>query len=193
MEKPVRRNAIRATMPHVVTQWETGQWPREGIHARRAKSASENLRPIAISPTNRKSDGPRTKPNLLGPPENDQWDIGSIRHIKQASIDMSTPISAIDSAFELPCNDIHDSPNSSTHSFSIAELEDTSPIAIQSKRLVYPASSASLVVPAFPAPPKGLHLRNQSMEFKCNGTTVSLAILVGPFRKLILDISPVPS
>jgi len=167
-------------MPHVVTQWETGQWSREGIESRRARANSEYLRPITFSPTDRYSGGLRTKKslNFPGTPESNRWDFGSIRHIKQGSTELSTPVSAVDSIFELPCNESHASPNSSTHSSFMVELEDTSPVAVRnSKRLVSPASSTSLVTPIFPAPPKGLHLRNHSMDFKSAGNTVSLTIL----------------
>jgi hypothetical protein len=167
-------------MPHVVTQWETGQWSREGIESRRARANSEYLRPITFSPTDRYSGGLRTKRglNFPGTPgESNRWDFGSIRHIKQGSTEMHTPVSAVGSVFELPGNKFHESPNSSTHSSFIAELEDTSPFAVQ-KRLISPVSSTSSAMPAFPAPPKGLHLRNQSLEFKCDGSTVSLNILV---------------
>jgi len=185
METPVRRNAMRATMPHVVTQWESGQWSREGIDARRARANSEHLKPIAFSPTDRNSGGLRlrTRPNLnfLGTSENDRWDFGSIRHIKQCSTDMRTPISAVDSVFELPCTPAHDSPSSSTHSSFIAELEDTSPVAAHSKRLVSPSVAASLSLAPLQVTPKPVHLRNRSMEFKCDGNTVSLP----PFSCLV--------
>ncbi len=182
-------------MPHVVTQWESGQWTHEGSDARRVKSTSEYLRPIPVSPpANRNSGGlsPRPNMNLLGTPGSDLWDFGSIHHIKQGCTETGTPISAVESVFELPSNDIHESPNSSTHSSFIAELEDTSPIAVQSKRPAPPASPS--VLPAFPAPPKGLHLRDRSMELKCNGNTVSLTTFSTlAERKLILRISLVPS
>jgi hypothetical protein len=166
-------------MPPVVTQWEAGQWSREGIESRRARANSEYLRPITFSPTDRYSGSLRTKKssNFPGTPESNRWDFGSIRHIKQGSTEMRTPLSTVDSVFEPPGNKSHESPNSSTHSSLIAELEDTSPFAAQ-KRLVSPVSSISSAMPAFPAPPKGLHLRNQSLEFKCDGSTVSLNILL---------------
>ena len=112
-------------MTHVVTQWETGQWAREGIESGRARANSESLRPITFSPTNRHSGGLRTKKdlNFPGTPESGRWDFGSIRHIKQGSTEMRTPVSAVDSVFELPCNESHASPNSSAHSSFMAELE----------------------------------------------------------------------
>jgi hypothetical protein len=192
METPVRRNALRATMPlpHVVTQWETGQWSREGIDARRARANSEYLKPIAFSPTDRNSGGLRKRPslNFLGTPESDRWDFGSIRHIKQCSTEMRTPISAVDSVFELPCTEARDSPNSSTHSSFIAELEDTSPVVVHSKRLISPAAASSLASslasPPLQVIPKPLHLRNRSMDFKCDGNTVSLLFFAWSFIKL---------
>jgi len=181
MDTPVRKNAMRATMPHVVTQWEAGQWSREGIESRRARANSEYLRPITFSPTDRHSTGLRTKAslNFPGTPDSNRWDFGSIRHIKQGSTEMSTPVSAIDSIFELPCNQTHESPNSSTHSSFMAELEDTSPLAIRhSGRLASPASLASMALPPYSPPAKGLHLRNPSMEFRCDGNTVSLTVVI---------------
>jgi hypothetical protein len=177
METPVRRNAVRATMPHVVTQWEAGQWSREGIESRRTRANSEYLRPITFSPTDRYSGGLRTRAslNFPGTPDSNRWDFGSIRHIKQGSTDMITPVSAVDSIFELPCNQSHESPNSSTHSSFMAELEDTSPVAVRhSSRLASPTSSVSMALPPYTPLPEGLYLQNQSMEFRCDGNTVSL-------------------
>lgn len=175
-------------MPHVVTQWETGQWSREGIESRRARANSEYLRPITFSPTDRYSGGLRTKSSLQfpGTPESNRWDFGSIRHIKQASTEMSTPVSAVDSIFELPCNESHESPNSSTHSSFMAELEDTSPFAVRHpKPLVSPAPSSSLATPLPAASPRGLHLRNRSMDFKFAGNTVSLTVSFAVLQNLI--------
>ena len=166
-------------MPHLVTQWETGQWSREGIESGRARANSESLRPITFSPTNRHSGGLRTKKNLNfpGTPEGGRWDFGSIRHIKQGSTEMRTPVSAVDSVFELPCNESHASPFSSAHTSFVAELEATSPVtARHSKRLVSPASSTPLARPLYPALPKGLHLQDHSMDFKSAGNTVSLTM-----------------
>lgn len=164
-------------MPHLVTQWETGQWSREGIESGRARANSESLRPITFSPTNRHSGGLRTKKNLNfpGTPEGGRWDFGSIRHIKQGSTEMRTPVSAVDSVFELPCNESHASPFSSAHTSFVAELEATSPVtARHSKRLVSPASPTPLARPLYPALPKDLHLQDHSMDFKSAGNTVSL-------------------
>jgi hypothetical protein len=192
----VRRNALRTTMPlpHVVSQWETGQWSREGIDARGARANSEYLKPIAFSPTDRNSGGLRTRPslNFLGTPESDRWDFGSIRHIKQCSTEMRTPISAVDSVFELPCAEARDSPNSSTHSSFIAELEDTSSVVVYSKRPVPPAAASSLTSPPLQVSPKPLHLRNRSMDFKCDGNTVSLVFRL-VFHRADSVLSLVPS
>jgi hypothetical protein len=170
-------------MPHVVTQWDAGQWSREGIESRRARANSEYLRPSTFSPTDRYSGGLRTKTSLHfpGTPESNRWDFGSIRHIRQGSTDISTPVSAVDSIFELPCNESYQSPNSSTHSSFMAELEDTSPAAIRHSRpLASPASSVSLATPSLPATPRGLHLRNHSMDFKSAGNTVSMTVIHRP-------------
>ncbi len=164
-------------MSHVVTQWENGQWLRESLEPRRARASSEYLRPIVYPTTERNSLGLRTKKslNFPGTPESNLWDFGSIRHIKQSSKDMQTPDSPVDSIFELPCNETHKSPNSSTHSSFIAELEDTSPVAAH-KLLVSPASSTPLSMPPSPTRPEGLHLRDKSMEVKGDIDTVSLSV-----------------
>ncbi|KAN0102093.1 hypothetical protein V8E51_012603 [Hyaloscypha variabilis] len=168
-------------MPHVVTQWEAGQWSREGIESRRTRANSEYLRPITFSPTDRYSGGLRTRAslNFPGTPDSNRWDFGSIRHIKQGSTDMITPVSAVDSIFELPCNQSHESPNSSTHSSFMAELEDTSPVAVRhSSRLASPTSSVSMALPPYTPLPEGLYLQNQSMEFRCDGNTPRAVIKV---------------
>jgi hypothetical protein len=100
--------------------------------------------------------------SLLATPENERWDFGSIRHIRQYYSDDYTPISAVDSIFELPCDGAFGSPNSSNHSSFIAELEDTSPIVL-AKFSPHISSDKSPVFPQITAQPTIL---NPRMEFK---------------------------
>lgn len=152
MTSPSPRTALRATMPHVITQWQAEQFRQEDPRSRKslrpAKSHGDFLS-MSTAPT-RKQPGtyPRSlRPALSTVPPNEVWDFGSIRHIRQGSSDVitptsaaesiireytseaSTPASAVDSIFELPSADIINthSPGSSTHSCFMAELEDTSP------------------------------------------------------------------
>lgn len=66
---------------------------------------------------------------------NKQWDIGSIRHIRQTSCNSDlTPDSAVESIFDAYSAGPYESPstpNSSSHSSFVAELEDTSPAPIK--------------------------------------------------------------
>ncbi|KAE8447985.1 hypothetical protein EG329_009908 [Mollisiaceae sp. DMI_Dod_QoI] len=130
-------------MPHVATQWQTGQYQRGSYDSRLStghlRKSSEYLRPIAIPPPRPGHRHPgvvRQSPSMsfLGSPENEKWDFGSIRHIRQYSFDTTTPVSAVDSVFELPSASSYDSPSSSTHSSFVAELEDTSPLAVRSQK-----------------------------------------------------------
>lgn len=87
---------------------------------------------------------------LVNMPENQHWDIGSIRHIREPSSasEGATPDSAVDSIFEHPSAVPADSPNSSVASpypsFAV-ELEDTSPY-------VQPRKSKAVVETPYIAP-----------------------------------------
>ena len=119
-------------MPHVAAQI-VYQWPTGEIRSREVgstvKRSAEFLRPETAVPRRREpADTEMPSLSLLVTnPDNPRWDIGSIRHIRNASQN-DTPISAVDSVFELPsASSYEETPNSSTHSLFVAELEDTSP------------------------------------------------------------------
>lgn len=158
-------------MPHVASQWNSGQHQRGSYDARlstgKARKSTEYLRPIAIPPS-RPGRQPRQSPNMsfLATPDTERWDFGSIRHIRQHSSETKTPVSAVDSVFELPSATSYNSPNSSTHSSFIAELEDTSPMALQTQK---PSVQRSSI--ASPA------VSHSSMEFKCAEMTVRLNLV----------------
>jgi len=123
-------------MPHVAAQMRSGDSPRETFDTRQAtitsRRSGELQRPVTPSPRGRrKTTGANQMPSLslLSMPKNSHWDFGSIRHIREQSSDF-TPVSATESVFELPSGRPGDSPDSSIHSLFIAELEDTSPIAV---------------------------------------------------------------
>jgi hypothetical protein len=185
---------MKDTVPHVITQWKSGQTSKEGLERkqahRRAKASSEYgvyLKPV-ISPTRTRPRGAKSVSSLslLGTPENERWDFGSIRHIRQHSSDAYTPISAVDSVFERPCDGAFGSPNSSNHSSFIAELEDTSPIAM-AKLSPFLSSDKSPVFPETIAKPIIL---NPRMEFKTADITVSLRTYPFSASKLIVHSVP---
>ncbi|KUJ10766.1 uncharacterized protein LY89DRAFT_723346 [Mollisia scopiformis] len=171
MESPTRLRP-RGSMPHVASQWNSGQHQRGSYDARlstgKARKSTEYLRPIAIPPS-RPGRQPRQSPGMsfLATPETERWDFGSIRHIRQHSSETKTPVSAVDSVFELPSATSYNSPNSSTHSSFIAELEDTSPMALRTQKPSVQRSST-----ASPA------VSHSSMEFKCAEMTSRAVIKV---------------
>lgn len=169
MESSTRPRA-RGSMPqpHVASQWQPVQLQRGSYDSRlsagRSRKSTEYLRPIAIPPprpNNKHHSIVRQSPSMsfLGSPENEKWDFGSIRHIRQYSQD-TTPTSAVDSVFELPSATWYESANSSTHSSYIAELEDTSPMAVRT------------VKPSPPSPVTSAAASHSSMEFKSSEMTV---------------------
>jgi hypothetical protein len=172
MESP-RRLRPKASMPHVSSQWQSGDSQRASCDARLstgpARKSTEYLRPIAIPPC-RPMRHIRQSPSMsLLTPDNDRWDFGSIRHIRQYSSENKTPTSAVDSVFELPSATSAASfysPNSSTHTSFIAELEDTSPMALRSQDITTPNS-----------PFKSPAISHSSMEFKSSQITVCLSLL----------------
>jgi hypothetical protein len=177
---------MRDTVPHVATQWQSGQISKEGLERkqahRRAKASSEYLRPI-VSPARPRQRGAKSVSSLsfLATPENERWDFGSIRHIREPSSDAYTPISAVDSIFELPSGEAFGSPNSSNHSSFIAELEDTSPIAL-AKFSPLISSDKSPVFPYMTAQPT---VFNPRMEFKTADITASSRVYLFIAPKLI--------
>ncbi|KAF4637796.1 hypothetical protein G7Y89_g283 [Cudoniella acicularis] len=121
-------------MPHVITQWKPGSSVKDGI---KGKERGEKKSKLGLRRQRSDLTSPSTA-SLQSTPKGKRWDFSSIRHIRQSS-DGSTPKSAIDPVFELPASNQNESPTSSTPSF-LAELEDTSRIAIHSKRSMFPGS-----------------------------------------------------
>ncbi len=158
-------------MPHVVTQWHAEKSELEMSKSRTQlqtpKIPSEYLIPIWIEPSYRKRVPNIQSPSLASSAisAHEPWDFGSIRQIRQYSSSSNTPISAVESVFELPSADIINSPNSSIHSYYVAELEDTSPCP--STISARPRGHSSPVKPSVVSP--------SMMEFKTTQITVSLA------------------
>jgi hypothetical protein len=133
------------SIPHIFTQWEPGQFSRAAPHGLErissGKRTDEFLRPNT-SPRRKYVKVDTVSPatpsgrSLLATPESNRWAFDTSRNLRQSPSELSI----VDSIFELPSGVPEDSPASSTHSF-IAELEDTSPIAIYSKRSALPGSS----------------------------------------------------
>lgn len=127
-------------MPHVASQMWAGQLERPDVSHRRAATLSARSldfqRPTTAPPRRpRKMSNAESVPSLsLLMPENQPWDFGSIRHIRQPShgtppFTPRTPFSSVDSIFDLPSGvsaASSDTPISSTQSSFVAELEDTS-------------------------------------------------------------------
>ena len=133
----------RLTMPHVITQFKPGQFSRDGLSLKermKAEKRATDALKSNKSPSKKHGDGASS----AGPstPKSKRWDFGTIRHKKQsASSDsnISSPKSAISPVFEMEQIDSAVSPNSSVDSSPwVFELEDTSQIAIHSKRSMYP-------------------------------------------------------
>lgn len=132
------------SIPHIFTQWEPGQFSRAAPHGLErissGKKTDEFLRPNT-SPRRKYVKVDMVSPatpsgrSLLATPESNRWGFDTSRNLRQSPSELSI----VDSVFELPSGVPEESPASSTHSF-IAELEDTSPIAIHSQRSAFPGS-----------------------------------------------------
>ncbi|KAF7860520.1 uncharacterized protein EAF02_010754 [Botrytis sinoallii] len=125
-------------MPHVVSQMQPKERPQQTHNSKRTmiKNAvsQDNLRP-STTPRCRNANGPTPTLSLLVTPQG-AWNYTPGRqHSKQFSPDRMTPISAVDSVFELSSPATNASPNSATSSF-IAELEDTSPGAAKPQKVI---------------------------------------------------------
>lgn len=119
-------------MPHVASQM-LDERSSDGIRTSKQavatmKRSTEYQRPATATQSQKRPLDARlpSLSLLVTNPGNSHWDFGSIRHIRKAS-DNITPISGVESVFELPSAISYDTPNSSTHSLFVAELEDTSP------------------------------------------------------------------
>ncbi|KAG9232846.1 hypothetical protein BJ875DRAFT_485680 [Amylocarpus encephaloides] len=136
----------RLTIPHVITQWKPGQFSRDGTSvkeknkaekksnesAKSCKSAMKKQQAVdAVSLSNS---------SIQATPKSKRWDFGTIRHRRQASSETAiTPRSAIDPVFEKEETTSPETPSSSANSSPwVFELEDTSQIALHSKRSAFP-------------------------------------------------------
>jgi hypothetical protein len=123
-------------MPHVVTQMGTEEQSRKALSRREAAIISKRSGEFRRAPPSpmRRINGTDLKPlpslSLLAMPENGHWDFSSVRHIRRQPSNEFTPLSATESVYDLPSGGPRDTPNSSTHSLFIAELEDTSQIVM---------------------------------------------------------------
>jgi hypothetical protein len=141
-----KQSAIhRLTMPHVITQWKPGQFSRDGSSVKEKNKAEKRANDAAKSvrsPAKKQSGG--ISPSGTGipaTPKSKRWDFGTIRHKRQASSEntMISPNSAVSPVFEMENIESAVSPNSSVDSSPwVFELEDTSQIALHSKRSMYP-------------------------------------------------------
>jgi hypothetical protein len=123
-------------MPHVASQI-FGERPSDEFQTSKQamNTSAEFQRPTtAMQPRKRPlENGLPSLSLLVTSPDNPHWDFGSIRHIRKAS-ENATPISAVESVFELPsAGSCKATPNSSTNSLFVAELEDTSPHTLKTR------------------------------------------------------------
>jgi hypothetical protein len=176
-------------MPHVITQWHSGHSLRESVDGRQptslksAKSSYDIRRSAPISPRKRDPGGVRPTPslNLLVTPGSTRWDFGANQHTRHYSPDAFTPMSGVDSVFEPPSAHQIESPNSSTHSSCIAELEDTStPVVARAKKQF------------IPKPTKVSPIANATMQFKTTKISVRLLLPNLPSSILTFHASHVP-
>lgn len=125
--------ARRIIMPHVVSQMQQREKPQQSYTPKRAmmktSASQDNLRP-PVAPRRQNTNSMTPTLSLLVTPH-DAWNYTSTRQqLNHFSPDRITPISAVDSVFELSSAMTNGSPNSAVSSF-IAELEDTSPGAVK--------------------------------------------------------------
>ncbi|PQE09550.1 hypothetical protein CJF30_00010643 [Rutstroemia sp. NJR-2017a BBW] len=119
-------------MPHVVSQMGPREWPQQ-IDRRvtmKTQALNNSLKPPSTSPRRRNTNGTTPSLSLLVTSNNgNYWSSEANRqNLRQFSPDKYTPVSAVDSVFELSSANTAGSPDSV---ISIAELEDTSPNAVK--------------------------------------------------------------
>jgi hypothetical protein len=161
-----KQSAIyRLTMPHVITQFKPGQFSRDGPSIKeriRAEKRAGDAAKSSKSPLKKQSNG--ISPggaSMPVTPKSKRWDFGTIRHKRQASseVTMSSPRSAVSPVFEMEHIDSAISPNSSVDSSPwVFELEDTSQIALHSKRSIYPGPQLEFQSSAITVSPHHLSL-----------------------------------
>jgi hypothetical protein len=119
-------------MPHVVSQMGPREWPQQNDPrvTTKAQALNNNLKPPSVPPRRRKTNGTTPSLSLLVTSNNgNYWSSEANRlNLRQFSPDKYTPVSAVDSVFELSSPNTAGSPDSV---ISIAELEDTSPNAVK--------------------------------------------------------------
>lgn len=161
-------------MPHVVSQWQSDHFPRRDMDIRGSTqlekaTSSEFLRPVQISiRRSRRPGGVRPTPSLKlrAARDDERWDYGSSRaDWEQTAWEQSgggrTPSSSVESVFEMYSSGSYGSPNSSTNSSFVAELEDTALVTRPSRRSAPPASN------------KMVYISPSSMEFQTTDLSVS--------------------
>lgn len=166
MNSPTPQTRPRAAMPHVVTQWQSGQpsWERrDEIRPPKLSTPSHHPNPSPLRSRHRSQGNLKQRPSpaLPATPERGKWDFASTKPMWQYQ-DQDTPTSTVESVFELPSGTTR-SPNSSRNSLFVAELEDTSPLAVRKQRSTFPATSK----------PQESRNGNATMEFRSVELTVS--------------------
>jgi hypothetical protein len=143
--KEKQPTVYRLTMPHVITQWKPGQFSRDSSSTKernRAEKRAGDALKSGRSPSKKQNDGiSPSSTSIPATPKSKRWDFGTIRHRRQASSEVTliSPDSAISPVFETEHIESAVSPNSSVDSSPwVFELEDTSRIALHSKRSMYP-------------------------------------------------------
>ncbi|KAG4435059.1 hypothetical protein IFR05_009449 [Cadophora sp. M221] len=166
-------------MPHVISQWQSDHIPRRDLDIRgstqlQKATSSEFLRPVQISiRRSRRAGGVRPTPSLKLRAARDDacWDYGpNSGDWEQTAWEQSgggrTPSSSVESVFEMYSSSSYDSPNSSTNSSFIAELEDTAIVTRPSRRSAPPASN------------KMVYISPSSMEFQTSDLSARAVIKV---------------
>ncbi|KAH7370070.1 hypothetical protein BKA65DRAFT_544794 [Rhexocercosporidium sp. MPI-PUGE-AT-0058] len=166
-------------MPHVVSQWQSDHFPQRNMDIRGSTqlgkaTSTEFLKPVQISiRRSKRAGGVRQTPSLklLAARDTERWDYGSNRtDWEQTAWEQSgggrTPSSSVESVFEMYSSNSYDSPNSSTNSSFMAELEDTAIVTRQSRRSAPPCSN------------KMVYISPSSMEFQTSDLSARAVIKV---------------
>jgi hypothetical protein len=137
----------RASIPPIFTRWEPGQFSRDAPSGLQRMSPGQKTSEfLRANPSTRKqfmkvdlvSPATPSGRSLLATPDSNRWGFDTYSNLRKSPSDLSV----VDSVFELPSGVPDESPASSTHEF-IAELEDTSPVVIHSKRSAFPGPQLS--------------------------------------------------
>ncbi|PVH71187.1 hypothetical protein DL98DRAFT_111886 [Cadophora sp. DSE1049] len=172
-------SGIKTAMPHVVSQWQSDHFPGREMEYRHSTklekaTSTEFLRPVQISiRRSKRAGGVRPTPSLklLAARDNERWEYSSGRgDWEQTAWEQSgggrTPSSSVESVFEMYTSGSYDSPNSSTNSSFIAELEDTALVTRLSRRSAPPSSN------------KMVYISPSSMEFQTSDLSARAVIKV---------------